>query len=133
MSKLLSKLREAKIKYDIGVDRGTIASLRYLLVDTKKQRGYPTLHRLIGTIDDGVRTLVAGLFAVHPMETDTGNIGTTCKMIERKRNENRKEGVTPTERRFSSLIAWDDWDDLSERVIRVVLMAKSHSVPINYE
>jgi len=134
MSKLLNELRKIKKTYDVGIDRGTMVSLRGLLVENKKHLGYPVLYRMGINIDDGARVLIAGLFSTHPMEIDTGNIGTTCKTIETRRNEIKTgEYLTPTERRFSSLIAWDDWDDLSDRLIRIVLMAKSQNVPINYE
>jgi CRISPR system Cascade subunit CasB len=115
-------------------DRGMMADLRCILVDNKRHRAWPALSRLRIRIDDPILPFVAGLFASHPVETDTGNFGWTCKEIERKRNEKPSdEGkLTPTERRFQHLLA-SEKDEVQDRIQRMVLMAKSQGVPVNYE
>ncbi|MCP4341615.1 MAG: type I-E CRISPR-associated protein Cse2/CasB [Desulfobulbaceae bacterium] len=115
-------------------DRGMMASLRCILVDTKKHRASPALHRLGIAINDEVSTYVAGLYATHPEETGKGNFGNTCNKIQSERNERQSDDgkITPTERRFQHLLAAEE-NELPDRVLRMVLMAKAHAIPVNYE
>jgi len=131
MSNLLEKLRKYKD------DRGMMANLRCILVENKKHRAWPALSRLgveIGSRhDQRVTAHVAGLYATHPEETSNGNFGATCKAIEQKRGDRRGDDnkLTPTERRFQHLLAAGQ-EELFERVMRMVVMAKSHGLPVNY-
>ena len=129
MSVLLEQLRRIKD------DRGMMADLRCVLVDGKKQRAWPALHRIHVRIEDEVKSLVAGLYATHPEEAGKGNFGTTCKQIEAKRDGGAKadDKLTPTERRFQHLLAAEAGEELFSRVVRLVAMAKSQGVPVNYE
>jgi CRISPR system Cascade subunit CasB len=114
-------------------DRGMMANLRCVLVESKRHRAWPALSRLGIPIDDKVLSFVAGLFATHPLEANEGNFGKTCKWIEQKRDEkSTDEKLTPTERRFQHLLAAER-DEIQERVRRMVQMAKSHDVPVNYQ
>jgi CRISPR system Cascade subunit CasB len=128
MSKFLERLRRH------ANDRGMMASLRCVLVDGKKHRAWPALNRLGVEISDDISAYVAGLFATHPEEARTGNFGAVCKSIELRRREKRSDDnkLTPTERRFQHLLAAERGDELNYRVLRMVLMAKSQGVPINY-
>ncbi|WP_298272440.1 type I-E CRISPR-associated protein Cse2/CasB [Geobacter sp.] len=127
MSNLLERLRRCKD------DRGMMANLRCILVENKKHRAWPALNRLGVAIDDHVAAFVAGLYATHPEETSNGNFGVTCKAIEQKRGDKRGDDnkLTPTERRFQHLLAAGR-DEVLERAMRMVLMAKSQGVPVNY-
>ena len=127
MSWLLERLRKYKD------NRGMMAILRCILVDNKKHRAWPALNRLGIAIKDDVSAYVAGLFATHPEETSTGNFGVTCKAIEQKRGDKRSDDnkLTPTERRFQHLLTAEK-SELYGRVLRMVLMAKSQGVPVNY-
>jgi len=126
MSSFLERLRKHKD------DRGMMAELRCMLVESKQHRAWPALHRLGISIDDQTLSFVAGLFATHPAETDEGNFGTVCRRIGQKRDQkSNDEKLTPTERRFQHLLAAEK-HELPHRVRRMVLMAKSHDVPINY-
>lgn len=129
MSELLERLRKVK------TDRGIMANLRCLHVESKRHRAWPALSRLGVAIDDDMSAYVAGLFAVHPEETPSDNFGTTCKKIERKRGDKRSNDskLTPTERRFQHLLAAETSKELKERLLGMVLMARSQGVPINYE
>ena len=117
-------------------DRGLMAALRCALVDSKKHRAWPALHRLGLDVDNRAAAVVAGLFATHPEETNAGNLGATCKAIERKRDSNTQKDadakITPIERRFQHLLAAERGEELHQRVIRVVLLAKAQGVPVNY-
>ena len=129
MSRLLGRLHRYKD------DRGMMASLRCILVGNKKHRAWPALNRLGVAIDDDVSAYVAGFFATHPEETLRGNFGTTCKAIEQKRGDKRNDDnkLTPTERRFQHLLVAERGAELQDRVLRMVLMAKSQGVPVNYD
>lgn len=128
MSRLLERLRKCKD------DRGLMASLRCILVDNKRHRAWPALNRLGVSVSDDVSAYIAGLFAVHPEEAPKGNFGTTCKAIELRRRDKRSDDnkLTPIERRFQHLLAADK-SELYSRVLRLVRMAKTHEVLINYE
>jgi len=128
MSWLLERLRTHRD------DRGMMANLRCVLVDNKKHRAWPALNRLGVEIDDDVSAYVAGLFATHPEETSTGNFGRTCRAIEQRRGDKRgpDNKLTPTERRFQLLLSAERGGELNDRVSRMVLMAKSQGVPVNY-
>ncbi len=129
MSAFLERLRRH------ADDRGMMANLRCVLVDNKKHRAWPALNRIGVNVTNDVDALIACLFATHPEETQTGNFGTTCKVIESRRNDKRSDDnkLTPTERRFQHLLSAEKGDELYQRVTRMVLMAKSQGVGINYE
>jgi CRISPR system Cascade subunit CasB len=127
----VSILEQLRRKKD---NRGLMASLRCYLIASKKHRAYPALNSVYIRIDNTVGAFVASLYATHPKEIYTGNIGDTCKTIMHKRDGYKdSDKLTPTERRFQNLLAADSFDELSERLIRIVLMAKSQDVPVNYE
>jgi CRISPR system Cascade subunit CasB len=128
MSTFLERLRRH------ADDRGMMASLRCVLVDSKKHRAWPVLNRIGVGVTSDIEALVAGLFATHPEETQAGNFGTTCKAIETMRREDGSDNkLTPTERRFQHLLAAEKGEELHQRVTRLVLMAKSEGVPVNFE
>jgi len=129
MSRLFEQLRKRRD------DRGMMANLRCILVDNKKHRAWPVLNRLGVAIKDDISSFVAGLFATHPDETDHGNFGNTCKSIQGKREDKHGDDgkLTPTERRFQHLLASADRHELQNRLLRMVLMAKTQGVPVNYE
>ena len=115
-TRLLAHLRELKN------DRGAMAELRCALNPTKLPRAWPLLGRF-GIGNPRVET-VAGLFAYHPDETHTGNLGTTCLRL-RQQNES-------FDARFRRLLACDR-DEICERVRALVLAARPRGIPINYE
>ena len=127
MSRLLDQLRRRK------EDRAIMAGLRCSLVESKKHRAWPVLHRLGVDVTNRVAATVAALYATHQKE-GLGNFGTTCRMIQSQRDDTRSDGnkLTPTERRFLLLLAADK-SEICQRVIRIVHMAKSLDVPVNYE
>lgn len=128
MSWFLERLRKYKD------NRGMMANLRCILVGNKKHCAWPALNRLWIAIRDDDSAYVAGLFATHPEETSTGNFGATCKAIEQKRGDKRSDDskLTSTERRFQHLLTAEK-GELHGRVLRLILMAKSQGVPVNYE
>lgn len=129
MSWLLERLHKCQD------NRGMMANLRCILVDNKKHRAWPALNRLGVAIDNDVAAFVAGLFATHPEVCSIGNFGATCKAIEQKRGDKHGDDnkLTPTERRFQHLLSAERGDELNARILRMVLLAKSQGVPVNYE
>lgn len=129
MSRLLERLRKYRN------NRGMMAGLRCALVGSKKHRAWAALNRIGIAVNDDVSTFVAALFAFHPEETFTGNIGTTCNQIDQLRESRRSEDakLTPMERRFQHLLAAEPGEEIYGRVLRLVLMAKAHTIPVNYE
>lgn len=127
MSIFLERLRRFK------EDRGMMANLRCYLVENKRHRAWPVLNRIGVDVGNETAAYVAGLYATHPDETEQDNFGATCKRIERERNEKRSDDskLTPTERRFQQVLA-SGRNEVFERVMRMVRMAKSHGVPVNY-
>lgn len=115
--RLLNYLRQLKN------DRGAMADLRRALNPVQRHRAWPLLASF-GGIDDPRYETVAGLFAYHPEETSSGNLGTTCR---------RLSGDHSTfEGRFRRLLACDR-NDICEHIGSVVLAAKAKGIPVNYE
>lgn len=127
MSQLLEKLRRRKD------DRAVMAGLRCTLVDSQKHRAWPVLYRLGVDVNNREAAVVAALYATHPHE-NSGNLGDTCREIQRERKERRDDDnkLTPTERRFLHLLAAERGDELFQRVTRIVHLAKSQYVGVNY-
>lgn len=128
MSWLIERLR------NFEEDRGMMANLRCLLVKNKVHKGWPALNRVGVKIENQEQGFISGLFALHPKVTGKGNLGETCKAIELARGDNRGEDsrLTPTERRFQHLLSAEK-KELMDRVLRIILLAKAHGIPINYE
>jgi CRISPR system Cascade subunit CasB len=128
MSELIERLRRVK------EDRGLMADLRCFLVAGKRHRAWPALSRLNVAIDNERKAMVAALYATHPEETGQGNLGTTCRLIQKKRDggASSDDKLSPTERRFQHLLASEPGSELFDRVTRMILMAKSKDIPINY-
>jgi CRISPR system Cascade subunit CasB len=127
MSTVLDQLRRRKD------DRGLLADLRCALVDGKKHRAWPALHRLGVDVSNRVAAVVAALYATHPLE-GPGNFGDTCRAVQSGRGDSRGDDkLGPLERRFLHLLAAEPGEELYQRVTRLVLAAKSLDVPVNYE
>lgn len=128
MSQLLEKLRRRKD------DRAVMAGLRCTLVNSQKHRAWPVLHRLGVDVKNRESAVVAALYATHPHESP-GNLGDTCRRIQSSRGDRRNDDnkLTPTERRFLHLLAAERGDELFQRVARIVRLAKSQNVGVNYD
>lgn len=115
--KFLSYLRTLR------TDRGAMADLRCALTSARRARAWSLLAR-VGGIDRSEYEIVAGLFASHPDETSSGNIGTTCQRLSRENNS--------FDGRFRRLLSCDR-EEIGERLRPVVLAAKAKGVAVNYE
>lgn len=128
MSSLLERLDRFKD------NRGMMANLRCILVKNKKHRAWPVLHRIGVRVEDDIAAFVAGLYATHSETSSNGNFGATCKAIEQQREEKKGDDskLTPTERRFQHLLSAEPGEELQQRILRMVLMAKAQGVPVDY-
>lgn len=104
-------------------DRGAMADLRCALSPARLPRAWPLLAPVGGVGDPRIETL-AGLFASHPLETETGNFGTTCRRLA---DEN-----STFEARFQRLLSCER-DEICERLRPVILAARPRGIPVNYE
>lgn len=105
-------------------DRGAMADLRCALIPAKVSRAWPLLARIGGIGDLTVET-IAGMFAYHPIETQVGNLGTTCRGLY---------GATDgTDARFRRLLACGDRSEICEHLRSIVLAAKAKDIAVNYE
>jgi len=104
-------------------DRGAMADLRCALSPAKIARAWPLLARVGGIGNPRVET-VAGLFAYHPQVTNSGNLGTTCRLLAV--DSNTFDG------RFRRLLSCDR-DEICERLRPIVLAAKARGIKVNYE
>jgi CRISPR system Cascade subunit CasB len=116
-ARLLVYLRQLKN------DRGAMADLRCALKPTQLPRAWPLLAR-VGGIENPRIQVVAGLFAFHPDETMTGNLGTTCRRLSAENNS--------FDGRFRRLLSCDR-EEICERLRPVILAAKTKGIQINYE
>ena len=104
-------------------DRGAMADLRCALNPAKLSQAWPRLGQ-VGGIGDPRIEVVAGLFAYHPDETHTGNLGTTCRRLAAESNS--------FDGRFRRLLSCDR-DEICERLRPVILSAKAKGIAVNYE
>jgi CRISPR system Cascade subunit CasB len=116
-ARLLSSLRRLK------QDRGALAELRRALNPVQRHRAWPLLARF-GGIDDRRYETVAGLFAYHPSETSSGNLGITCRLLSSEHNT--------FDGRFRRLLACDR-DGICEHIRPIVLAARAKGISVNYE
>lgn len=129
MSALLSWLQSKKEQ------RGIMATLRCALVPAREQRAWSLLARFggIGLEHKNyvVRT-VAGLYASHSLECSTGDMGTLCLSLCQKSEvpcKDDKPGAMA--KRMQHLLAAEN-QEICDRVVRLVLRAKTQGLPVNY-
>lgn len=122
-------------------NKRVMAMLRCGLVESTEIRAWPLLAHFNGIGNKprsrAVRT-VAGLFATHPNNCESGNMGTVCRQLcdsDEKPWESGESGEGsapgPMERRFLYLLNADS-EEICERICRLVRYAGSKDIPINY-
>lgn len=104
-------------------DRGAMANLRGALKPAQRHRAWPLL-AAVGGIGRPIYETLAGLYAHHPDEMRTGNLGSTCRRLSGEHNS--------FDGRFRRLLSWDR-EEIFERLAPLILAAKAKSVPVNYE
>ncbi|NPV02162.1 MAG: type I-E CRISPR-associated protein Cse2/CasB [Brevinematales bacterium] len=124
-------------------DKGLMADLRCALIESKRRKAWPHLAYFGGLGDDfGARIVqvVAGLYANHHTNTETGNMGDVFYrllsdderkgMIERGTESHTDFG--PVTKRFVYLLAANG-EEIFDRLTRVVFYAKQKDVGIPYQ
>lgn len=116
----------------IQKDRGKMAALRRSLTDNPRMHvdAWPVIASLGGNIDQPVYGTIAGLFALHPKESEARNFGETCRAIA---ENDQKEVPESFERRFRRLLSSNDTVDLAGQLRAWTQLASSRSVGINFE
>ena len=127
-------------------DRGKLADIRCALKNDLKHKAWPFL-ALFGGIDKNhkakVVQTVAGLYAYHhPTKGDSWsfteyhNLGDVCYSLlsddERKDLYGNGKNIGPLTKRFQYLLAAKK-DEVCDRVVKLVLYAKSKGVSVEYE
>ncbi len=127
MSSTVEIRAEKVMKYLRGLreNRGAMADLRCALTDTRRHRAraWPRL-AAVGGIEYAPIEVVAGLYAYHPEETESGNLGTVCRRLSGEHNS--------FDGRFRRLLACDR-NEICEHLRPVVLAAKAKNIAVNYE
>ncbi len=116
-------------------DRGMMAVLKCALTNGKRHRAWPVLGRFnaIGdSFEHVVMQTIAGLYAMHPEEGESGNIGALCRKIADRRNEKREDISSSISARVQHLLQAER-HEICDRVVRIVLYAKSQSLPVDYD
>ena len=133
MSKLIKYLEQLKAQDE----RGILADLRNGIKKTQSHRAWPHLAYFNGIGESHnarVVQTVAALFAHHPEISEEGNMGNTCYNLMSDDERNKRLDVKemgPISRRFQHLLS-SSRDEICDRVIRLVLHAKTQNIPINY-
>lgn len=115
-----------------GQDRGALAALRRGLGQSPGTMAYtfryvePWLKEDRRSERESAFYLVASLFALHPISTNTGNMGTHLRACNPTR-----ENDEALERRFTALLA-AHVDDLPFYLRQTVSLLKSKEVPVNW-
>lgn len=119
-------------------ERGSLADLRCALTKARRHRAWPLLAFFDGIGNRHparVVQTVSGLYAHHPVETEVGNFGDTCRSLmstDEAETYLQEQKPGPMSRRFQHLLAASR-DEICERVVQLGLYAKSKEVPVNYE
>ncbi len=121
-------------------NKRVMAALRCGLVENTEMRAWPLLAHLDGIGNSqrarAVRT-VAGLFALHPRNCVSGNMGTVCRQLCGNDERPWENGAGtdadpgPVERRFLYLLNADR-EEVCGRVSRLVRYAGGKDIPVNY-
>ncbi len=130
---VIFRLRGKLLDKDGSVrDRGLAASLRRLLLDHPQQhaQGLMALGRVgLGEcVSSNVDKTVIGLFALHPVEKEKGDFGSSCRTLSKR----SAEGEDPFEKHFRRLIACRTRDDATVHVARIVRRLKTEGTAVNY-
>jgi CRISPR type I-E-associated protein CasB/Cse2 len=103
-------------------DRGAMADLRSLWTPARESRAWPLLARA-GALQNRTKRAVAGLYGVHPVEAETGNMGDVGGRLA---NEHRSFDL-----RFQRLLACTR-QQLEPQLRRIVMAAQSRDIAVNY-
>lgn len=115
-------------------DKGAMSSLRSLLSNTQRYRGWSYIGKVNGIGDICVET-IAGLYALHPMECNEKNynFGDACKKLAQKRSGSLSSEDSPFDRRFRRLLACSSREEICALLPEVIRGMKAEEIAVNYE
>jgi CRISPR system Cascade subunit CasB len=128
-ARFVGALRQLQSKQD----RGALAALRRGLSPATVRDAWPVVARLggeIGAPSESVFVDLAALFATHPVESTSGNLGDTCRALA---SDGQGGLLESHERRFRRLLAADSPADLVGQLRTWVRLAAGKGVGVNYE
>lgn len=110
---------------------GRMAGLRCLLRPSQRMRGWMALGQLPGAIGDRIVETVAGLYALHPLESTDKNygFGSACRKLARLRGNS--DDSSPLDMRFRRLLACTR-EELLSHLPEMMMGLKSADIPVNY-
>lgn len=116
---------------DSRENTGRMAGLRCLLRPSQRMRGWMALGQLPGAIGDRIVETIAGLYAMHPLESTDENygFGSTCRKLARLRGNS--DDSSPLDTRFRRLLACTR-EDLLSHLPEMMMGLKSADIPVNY-
>ena len=125
--KLVKKLQE----WEATKDRGRLANLRRGLSETTRHYAWEVLGCFGNqAIANPVYETVAGCFALRPENhSDTGNLGTTLRAIQKATKGSKLENL---DSRFRRLASCQTRDEIYKHVRPVIKLAKSKGVSVDY-
>ncbi|MBU0464950.1 MAG: type I-E CRISPR-associated protein Cse2/CasB [Proteobacteria bacterium] len=117
-------------------ERGKLATLRKGLIDNQAQATWPLLNRFLdfdNSYQIKVLQTIGGLFAHHPVNTNSGNFGSLCcQLLSPEEKQKITDGESgPISRHFQYALAANG-AEIFPRVRRLVLRAKKDEIPVNY-
>ena len=117
-------------QFRIGKNTAALSACRRgFLYDDKFLEPYPFLNRMVPEGKNSeMYYLIAGLYAIHPMNSDGYhyNFGTAMRACYNASNQ-----TSSFEKRFSTFLQADS-DELKRSLFSLIQLAKSKNVPINY-
>lgn len=79
-----------------------------------------------------IYTIVAACYALHPQNTEKGNLGTTLRQIITSMAGPGNDVLESHEGRLRRLLGCTRAVDVCHSLRQVIALAKQHSVPVNY-
>lgn len=108
-------------------DRGNRAALRRYWSSATRHQAYPQLGQL-NALHDARKTILAALFAEHPMHQAGLSIGKAALRLG-----DRKDGTHPYDNHFRRLLACDSLDDLAHQLHRLVKRLQRDGIGLDYQ
>ncbi len=121
--------------HSIEGSRGTMAGLRYLLTPSLRHRGWSALSG-IGGIGEYPHEIIAGLYALHPSDTEElRNFGASCRLLSQRRrtgnDKDKEKNYSPLDTRFRRLLDADR-SELADILPNLFRNLRSEQIPVNY-